>query len=133
MKTTEIKAMQQTCKELLIGKMLDYVRQHGEPVTVCHRHIFGLDDSDGKTLRVLDFYNDGGCVFTLNRGGCWETYAVQCLYTVEHEGEEYLMSYCLYNEGMEYDEDMSDSDHESMFNEPLAYVNAIADRISING
>ena len=125
--------MLQTCKGLLVGKMLDYVRQHGEPVTDHYRHVFGLDDSDGKILRVLDFYSNGGCVFTLKSGSGFVTYAVLCLYTMEHQGEECLMSYCLYNEGVEYDENTSDPDHESMLNESLAYVNAVADRILING
>ena len=133
MKTKEITEMQRMCQVLLVGKLLDYVRLHGREVTDYDRNEFGLEDSkDSRVTRVLNLFDNGGCCFTLQHGSVFTTYAVHCLYVEEYRGTEYLMSYSLYNEGTEYDEDESEPDHESMLNESLAYVSRIADAVIIN-
>lgn len=138
MKTKEIEEVQIICKKLLIGKLLDYVRQHGEDVTDYERNEFGLgeDDEDWKVTKVLNFFDNGGCCFTLGvtNGIAPEfvTYAVHCLYIVEDEGEEHLMSYSLYNVGTEYNSEASEPDHDYMINECMSYVEHIADMIVLN-
>ena len=149
MKKDEIKDILYTSKGLIVSKLLDYVRQHGTDVTDYERNAFGLDDEDEcKISKVLNFADDKGCYFSLpNRANIEEEYnqetafdllmrleekftfyAVQCLYVMEDRyGREYLMSYCLFNGGVRFLDDLSEPSHESMLNEPIEYVSMIAD------
>lgn len=130
MKKEELKDFQNLCQQMLVLKMLDYVREHGEDVTDYERNEFGLEDTeDSKITKVLNFFDNGGCVFTLNNGDSFVTHAVLCLYIEEYNGKEYLMSYSLYNDGTEYDSDESEPDHESMLNDSLEFVCQIANVI----
>ena len=130
MKKEELKEFQYLCQKMLVSKMLDYVREHGEDVTDYERNEFGLEDSEErKVTKVLNFFDNGGCVFTLNQGSYFVTHAVHCLYIEEFQGTEYLMSYSLYNEGTEYDSDESEPDHDSLLNASIDFVSQIANVI----
>lgn len=150
MKKEELKEFQYLCQKMLVSKMLDYVREHGEDVTDYERNEFGLeDDEDCKITKVLNFVDNGGCCFSLPNGvnideefECDDLlefqlktenyitfYAVQCLYIEEFNGTEYLMSYSLYNGGLRFLDDLSEPDHQSMLNESLEYVTMIANAI----
>ena len=130
MKKEELKDFKYLCQQMLVSKMLEYVREHGEDVTDYERNEFGLEDGeDYQVTKVLNFFDNGGCVFTLNQGSYFVTHAVLCLYIEEFQGKEYLMSYSLYNEGTEYDSDKSEPDHDSLLNDSFEYVTMIANAI----
>ena len=148
MKQKELEGFHYLCKEMLVSKMLDFVRENGEDVTDYDRNEFGLEDEDGcKITKVLNLVDDGGCYFALpnstnidvdyecedvldlelNIEGRYTFYAVQCLYIEENAfGEEHLMSYSLYNGGLRFLDDLSDPDHASMLNDSLEYVSMVA-------
>lgn len=130
MNKEELNDMQYYCKQQLISKMKDYVRQHGKKATpkVCNK--FGLTDGDGdRVLTVLDL-TDSPC-FTMQDkpGNPLRQYKTYCLYLIEDEfGAQWLMHYSEYA-GM--DGHTCIGCQMSLLNESLAFVSQIASIINI--
>ena len=86
-----------------------------------YRNEFGMDEEEWeegtRILKVLDFYNAGGCYFPItgdfqvDETSEWVTKAFYCLYVVEEEGDLRVKYYAFENDGMEYDSDVSEPDH----------------------
>ena len=118
-------------RNILIEAITKVVMEHGEDF---HEHYdyyrddFGIDEEETeentKVLKIIDIYNHGGCCFPqafiqhvifpdkdkesrIN----WLSIAFWGLYVVEENGKLLLKYYLFYNEGMEYDSDISDPDH----------------------
>ena len=119
-------------RNILIEAITKVVMEHGEDF---HEHYdyyrddFGIDEEETeentKVLKIIDIYNHGGCCFPqaliqhvifsdkdkesrIN----WLSIAFGGLYVVEVDGKLLLKYYLFYNEGMEYDSDISDPDHD---------------------
>ena len=124
------RALEEAC-DTLVATMLQVVMEHGEDF---HEHYdyyrdeFGIDEEETeentKVLKIIDIFNHGGCCFPqaliqhvifsdmdkesrIN----WLSIAFGGLYVVEVDGKLLLKYYLFYNEGMEYDSDISDPDH----------------------
>lgn len=97
--------------------LFDFVKEYGEDCTEEHIQNFGLDEEGCEVTKVFDFYNHGGCYFTVSE--CINTWrethlhnAFHCLYIVSDKyGNEWLKYYEFYNIGCEFDED-SESTHD---------------------
>lgn len=139
MNKEELNDMQYYCKQQLISKMKDYVRQHGKKATPKTRAMFGLADEDGdRVLKVLDL--TGSPIFTMQDkpGNPLRQYKTYCLYLIEDEfGAQWLMHYsgCSDVDGHTYSDNCNCGDeghprYESLLNESLAFVSQIASIMS---
>ena len=122
--------------DTLVAAMLQVVMEHGDDF---HDHYdyylneFGIDEEETeentKVLKIIDIFNHGGCCFPQaflrhvifpdkdkESWIYWLTVAFWGLYVVEVDGKLSLKYYCFYNEGMEYDSDISDPDHDYVSN-----------------
>ena len=135
-KVDEIADTQYVCKKILVSKLLDYVRQHGKAATPKNCRPFHLEDGEGDhVLMVLDM-GDSPC-FTMQDkpGNPLRQYGTYCLYIIEDEYDrQWLMHFSDYNnmDGHVYFDDCSCGSgnhlrHESLLNESLAFISAIAD------
>ncbi len=126
MNKQEIIDTKRICREILVSKMLDYVRQHGRPVMSQEREVFDLSDG-GRYTMLVDLRENPRKCFSIDFHRQRENYSVECLYIgKDDDGEEHLMSYCFYNWGPVYDDRWSEGDHEYMNREPLEYVVGVA-------
>jgi len=140
MNKEELNDMQYYCKQQLISKMKDYVRQHGKKATPKVCNMFGLTDGDGdRVLKVLDL-TDSPC-FTMQDkpGNPLRQYQIYCLYLIEDEfGAQWLMHYFEYAglDGDTYSDNCNyllgkNLRRLSLLNESLAFVSQIASIINI--
>jgi hypothetical protein len=123
-KIDEIAEVQYLCKQILVGKLLDHVRQHGKKATWKNCHPYGLSDGDGdRILKVLDL-GDPSPRFSLEEEpGTFKEHCIYCLYVIEDEyGRQYLM-FC----GDDGSLSRPRIERESLLNKSLAFVSAIAD------
>lgn len=120
-------------KSSIIDTMIQYIMKFGEDfnVTDYYRETFGINDDEEEgveVLKVLDIYNNGGCYFPWTHrcqvdDDCdWYTYAFQCLYVIRENGNLYLKYYMLWNDGVLYDSDNSEPDHDLVYTLPLQVV-----------
>lgn len=127
LKTNEIVETQRLCKEILVGKLLDHVRQHGKKATPKNCRPYGLYDGYGdRILKVLDL-GDPAPIFSLGHSGmdepAYTNHRIYCLYVIEGEyGRQWLMYF-----GDDARLTSPHVEHESLLNKSLAFVNAIAD------
>ena len=123
-KIDEIAEVQHLCKQILVGKLLDHVRQHGKKPTQKNCHPYGLSDGDGdRILKVLNL-GDPAPTFSLEvEPGVFKEHRVYCLYAIEDEyGRQYLM-FC----GDDGSFSRPRIERESLLNKSLTFVSAIAD------
>lgn len=126
-KINEIAETQRFCKEILVGKLLDHVRQHGKKATPKNCRPYGLYDGDGdRILKVLDL-GDPAPIFSLGNSGMdgptYTNHRIYCLYVIEDEyGRQWLMYF-----GDDVGLTSPHVERESLLNKSLAFVNAIAD------
>ena len=114
------------CHNTLIKALTDFVRLYGEEFGKYHLDEFGLDveeDQIQHVTKVIDLYDNGGCYFAeqtaVNQDDLTTRdflhHAFQCLYIVRNDnGEEELKYYDLWNDGIEFDEVMSEPDHDTV-------------------
>lgn len=136
MNKKELDDMQYYCKQQLISKMKDYVRQRGKKATQKVCNMFGLTDGD-RILKVLDLGLSG---FTMQDkpDNPLRQYWVYCLYLIEDEyGAQWLMHYSGYADmdGCTYFDNCNcgcgkHPRRESLLNESLAFVSQIASVIN---
>lgn len=139
-----------TYRAKMLEDVMKYVREYGENCNDFYINEFGLPDGeDGeRTTIVLDFFNNNGCCFFEQKIGNEDTIndkcgqeleealmrsatytAMQCLYIVEDEnGEETLMYYCFYNDGVQWDDDCEPL-HDSACNLSLVALHYIMEAI----
>lgn len=111
-------------KGRLVGHLFSLTMAYGEDFHESadyYRNEFGMDEEETeegtKILKVLDFYNAGGCYFPVtgdfqvNEDSEWVTKAFYCLYVVKEKDKIRLKYYAFENDGMEYDSDESEPDH----------------------
>ena len=137
--------MENDLKYILVSKLKEYVKEHGEDFDCddYYRNEFGIDecDEDGVTItKVLDFFNNGGCYFptTSKILADIDTYketadeireqldnnfthwAFQCLYVEVDDNRELakenLKYYTLYNGGIDFKDSLSEPDHDYVNN-----------------
>ena len=119
-------------KRILVNAMIKVVMEHDEDFHNNYDYYFnnfGINEEETedntKVLKIVDMYNGGGCCFphaymhheTFPTGDKeswleWHSFAFLGLYVVEVENKFYLKYYVLYNEGMEYDSNISEPDHD---------------------
>lgn len=139
MKPEELNDMQYYCKQQLVSKMKDYVRQNGKKATQKVCNMFGLTDEDGdQILKVLEL--TGSSCFTMQDkpGTPLRQYRTYCLYLVEDEyGAQWLMLYSDYADmdGHTYFDNCKCGGEviprrESLLNKSLAFVSQIASIIN---
>ena len=135
-KMDEIADTQYVCKKILVSKLLDYVRQHGKKATPKNCRPFQLEDGDGDhVLTVLDLGDSPRFTMQDNPGNPLRQYRTYCLYIVEDEYDrQWLMHFSDYNDmdGRTYFDNCCCGSgphlrHESLLNESLAFVSAIAE------
>lgn len=135
-KRYEIADTQYICKKTLVGKLLDHVRQHGRKATLKNCRKFRLEDGDGdRVLMVLDL-GDSPC-FTMQDepDNPLRQYTTYCLYIIEDEYDrQWLMHFSGYADmdGHTYFDKCACGGkrfpiRESLLNESLAFVSAVAD------
>ena len=127
-----LKSAIEEAKRILVNAMIKVVMEHGEDFHNNYDYYFndfGINEEETedntKVLKIIDMYNGGGCCFphaymhheTFPTGDKeswleWHSFAFWGLYVVEEENKLYLKYYVLYNEGMEYDSDISEPDHD---------------------
>ena len=118
-------------KRTLVNAMMKVVMECGEDFHDSYdyyRNDFGIDEEETedntKVLKIVDMYNGWGCCFphaymhheTFPTGDKeswleWHSFAFWGLYVVKEDNKLYLKYYVLHNEGMEYDSDISEPDH----------------------
>lgn len=107
-------------KATMVEAIKQFVLTYGEDFSNYYRDEMGIDDEeDGEATvcGVIDIFNNGGCYFPtttsfqVEQDTRWESVAFHCLYVVEEDGDRELMYYALYNDGMEYDSDISEPEH----------------------
>jgi hypothetical protein len=120
MKKNEFKKAIEIARLSMLNSIKRFVLEYGDDFseTDYYRNEFGLEECDDeKVLKVIDIFNNGGCYFPtttsfqVEQDTRWESVAFHCLYVVEEDGERELMYYALYNDGMEYDSDISEPEH----------------------
>lgn len=135
----ELNDMQYYCKQQLISKMKDYVRQHGKKATQKVCTMFGLADEDGnRVLKVLDLTSSPRFTMQDKPRNPLRQYGTYCLYLIEDEfGAQWLMHYsgCSDMDGHPYSDNCNCGDerrprYESLLNESLAFVSQIASLIN---
>jgi hypothetical protein len=135
-KVDEIAETQNVCKKILVSKLLDYVRQHGKAATPKNCRPFHLEDGDGDhVLTVLDLGDSSSFTMQDKPGNPLRQYRTYCLYIIEDEYDrQWLMHFSNYNDmdGHVYFDNCNcggekHPSHESLLNESLAFVSAIAD------
>lgn len=117
---------------IIVDALTEYVRENGEPMSEYFYNEFGMyEEEDGdKIVAVLDFFNNKGCVIVeqfvrnvpelcdideatpeiIENSFC--TNAFYALYLVQKEdGTEALRYYCLFSNGIGYNDDISEPDH----------------------
>ena len=129
---TALKSAIEEAKRILVNAMMQVVMEHGEDFHNNYDYYFndfGINEEETedntKVLKIIDMYNGGGGCFphaymhheTFPTGDKeswleWYSFAFWGLYVVEEENKLYLKYYVLYNEGMEYDSDISEPDHD---------------------
>ena len=119
-------------KNVLVNAMMKVVMEHGEDFHDSYNYYFndfGIDEEETeentKVLKIIDMFNNGGCCFphaymyhqilpTEDKESKieWCSLAFWGLYVVKENNMLNLKYYTFYNEGMEYDSDISDPDHD---------------------
>ncbi len=156
MKNLELKT--RMAQEMLVQAIMDYVREHGEdytnePLPSYYYNEFGIDDEeDGcKVTKLLNLFDNGGCYFAIQErvndddvetyweGGdykdaawcCFHYHAYWAFYIVrDADGEERLKYYQFDNQGLIFDDDGSEPDHDYVDGMSLAELNYIIEAIS---
>ena len=148
----ELTDMEHDLKYTLVNKLKEYVKEHGENFDCgdYYYNEFGIDegDEDGVTVtKVLDFFNNGGCYFSTNSKTLADVdtyketadeireqldnnfthWAFQCLYVEVDDNhrelaKENLKYYTLYNDGVDFKDDLSEPDHGYVYNLPLEVI-----------
>lgn len=113
--------------------LFNFVKKYGEEPTDYDINEFGLDvDQDDQQVitHVFNLFDNGGAYFAIQRKPnddtineqdtdslfeTFEHYAFQCLYIVESvDGSETLKYYAFENGGIEWDDNLSEPDHDSI-------------------
>ena len=105
------------CRNYMISQLTQYVLEHGEDMCDHYRNEHGLDENE--VLKLIDLA-DCGCYFSLpqkfqaeNDEDDYEHYAFWTLYVVKEDDDEIrLKYYCFYNNGFDFDEVLSEPDHD---------------------
>ena len=129
---SELESAIKTAKNTLVNAMTNIVMKYGDDFHDSYDYYcndFGIDEEETeentKVLKIIDMFNNGGCCFsygymhnvTIPTKGKeteinWYTSAFWGLYVVEEDKELHLKFYELYNEGLEYDSDVSEPNHD---------------------
>lgn len=155
----ELTDLRDNLKYILVDKLKEYVKEHGEDIGKYERDEFGLDedDQDGVTLtKVLNFFDNGGCYFPTARNVLTEFkpwnqqsvedaaeelsdkfmyWAFQCLYIEVDENltvKENLKYYTFYNDGTYFSDNLSEPEHDYVNNLPLEVICKMIDVIEHN-
>lgn len=135
MNTDNLIKAESIAKDMLVNSIKEFVREHGEDCNDYYVNEFGLNEDDngeGHVCKVFNFYDNGGCFFfepeKLNMDGLEDIdehnyyrklyenvaySAYQCLYiVVDKENEEHLKYYRFTNGGVNFDDDLSEPDHD---------------------
>ena len=148
--TKELTDLRGDLKHILVDKLKEFVKEHGEDIGKYERNEFGLDEDeqDGVTLtKVLNFFDNDGCYFPTTRNVLTEFnpwnkenieqvaddlsdefmyWAFQCLYVEVDDNRELakenLKYYTLYNDGVDFKDDLSEPDHDYVNNLPLEVI-----------
>ena len=139
-------------KSIIVNALTDYVRENGEEMNQYFRDEFGMDvdEEDGaEIISVLDFFNNKGCVIVeqfvrnvpelcdveevtpeiIDNTFC--TNAFYSFYLVQKEdGTEALRYYCLFSNGIGYNDDISEPDHGDADDLSLAVLEDICKTIT---
>lgn len=138
------------CGNMIEDRLTQIVKAIGEDYSeaICgegkdafnyYREEFGMDEEDEKGVKitkVLNFYDNGGCVFTTSiiNSNEFTTSAFYALYIVETKDEEQLKYYRFYNDDTEYNSDTSEPDHDYVsqlnLSELMYLMQAILDNFS---
>lgn len=139
MEKNELNDMQYYCKQQLVSKMKDYVRQHGKKATPKVCNMFGLTDGEGdRVLKVLDLTDRPFFTMQDKPANPLRQYKIYCLYLIEDEyGAQWLMYFSGYA-GINghtyfdkcYPNGRENPRRESLLNESLAFVSQIASIIN---
>lgn len=147
-------------QEMLVQAIMDYVREHGEdysnePLPDYYRDEFGIDDEeDGdKVVKLLNMFDNGGCYFATQErvndddartywdGGdykdaawcCFHHHAFWAFYIVrDNDGNETLKYYQFENQGLVFDDDESEPDHDKVEDLGLVELRYIIEAIIKN-
>ncbi len=117
------------CRNYMIAQLTQYVLEHGDDMCDYYRDEHGIDD---EVIKLIDLA-DCGCYFSLpkkfqaeNNEDDYMYYAFWTLYAVkESDGQINLKYYCFYNNGFEFDDELSDPDHDYAENLSLAILEYI--------
>lgn len=144
-------------RSVLVQAIMDYVREHGEdyttePLPSYYRDEFGIyDEEEGdKVVRLLDV-SDPGCFFAVQervndddvetylKDGeygdaawcCFHHHAYWAFYIVrDKDGGEVLKYYQFHNQGLIWDDNDSEPDHDRADSLSLAQLHYIIEAIS---
>lgn len=158
-KIKELTDLRGDLKHILVDKLKEFVKEHGENIGKYERNEFGLDEDeqDGVTLtKVLNFFDNDGCYFPTTRKVLTEFkpwnkenieqvadnlsdefmfWAFQCLYIEVDENltpKENLKYYTFYNDGTYFSDNLSESEHDYVNNLPLEVICKMIDVIEHN-
>lgn len=126
-------------KKVLIDALKEFVLKNGEEMCSYYYNEFGMyEEDDGlKIVKVLNLFDNGGCFFAVQDSVCdrdlsfdihdssekiWDNIALSfgfstfwSIYLVrDAEGYEELKYYRFYNSGVQYDNEGSEPDHDSV-------------------
>ena len=127
-------------KDMLVRAIMDYVREHGEdytdePLPSYYYNEFGIyDEEEGcKVTKLLNLFDNGGCYYAVQdqvnddnldaywKDGsyseavwaCFRHHAYWAFYIVrDADGEERLKYYQFENNGLVFDDEESEPDHD---------------------
>lgn len=151
----EIKDLIMTARqaqEMMVGALMEYVREHGDDMNDYYYNELGINEEDEegvKVVKVLDV-SDPGCAFAIQEqvnddsmrmywedGSyseaawcCFHHHAFWAFYIVrEADGEETLKYYQFHNQGLVYDDTESEPDHDNVEYLSLAQLRYIFEAI----
>ena len=122
------------CRNYMISQLTQYVLEHGEEMCDYYRNEHGIDDDE--VLKLIDLA-DCGCYFSLpqkfqaeNNEDDYEHSAFWTLYVIrESDGEINLMYYRFYNYGFDFDNELSEPDHDYAASLPISALEYIYEAV----
>ena len=137
------------CKKVLSALLLDYVKEHGEPLNDYYRNEFGIEPDDGEEIVSVLNVSDPGCFFALQyttnddltkeqvnngnlKAACYDGfchYAFWAFYVAkDSDGNETLWYYMFYNSGIAYDDD-AEPEHDRVELLDIAAIDYIVEAL----
>lgn len=138
MNTNELILAESSCKDILYGKLKDFVLEHGEEMCDYFRDEYGMDEEENEDVTITNVIDlaSHGCYFALplkfqtegeDPDNDFLFDAFWSLYTVKDNttGKIELKYYRFYNYGITFDDDSSEPDHDDAYSlsmVELAYI-----------